>query len=76
MAYEGELMTSCPVTMFDFSRAYAVIVSGAKFNPYGHMLLNTGGKWGKYFQVSDLYGYPRMMNEQKFQRYLRENKKL
>jgi hypothetical protein len=50
-------------------------VTGAKLNPYGHMLLNTGGKGGSYFQVSDLYGNPRMMNEAQFQRYLRENDK-
>lgn len=75
MAYEGELMTSCPAQVFDFRRAYAVIVSGARLNPYGHMLLNTGGKGGRYFQVSDKYGNPRMMNEEQFQRYLRENDK-
>ncbi|MBR1157506.1 hypothetical protein [Bradyrhizobium sp. JYMT SZCCT0428] len=75
MAYEGEQMTSCPAAMFDFSKAYAVVVTGAKFNPYGHMLLNTGGKGGKYFQVSDVIGNPRMMNEAQFQRYLRENNK-
>jgi hypothetical protein len=75
VAYEGELMTYCPATMFDFSNAYAVIVSGARFNPWGHMLLNTGGQGGSYFQVSDVYGNPRMMNEDQFQRYLSENNK-
>jgi len=73
MAYEGELMSSCRV--FNFRDAYAVIVSGARLNPYGHMLLNTGGRGGTYFQVSDVYGNPRMMNEEQFQRYLAENKK-
>jgi hypothetical protein len=73
MAYEGELMNSC--TMFNFRNAYAVIVSGARFNPYGHMLLNTGGKRGNYFQVSEVFGTPRVMNERQFQRYLDENKK-
>jgi hypothetical protein len=61
MAYEGELLNFCPATMFDFSSAYAVIVSGMKINPWGHMLLNTGGKGGQYFQVSDVYGDPRTM---------------
>jgi hypothetical protein len=75
MAYEGETLTYCPAEMFDFGNAYAVIVSGAKLNPYGHMLLNTGGKGGNYFQVSDVYGVPRMMNEEQFQRYLSENGK-
>jgi hypothetical protein len=75
MAYEGELMNMCPSAMFDFNRAYAVIVSGAKFNPWGHMLLNTGGQGGSYFQVSEVYGNPRMMDESQFQRYLSENGK-
>ena len=38
-------------------------------------LLNTGGPGGSYFQVSDVYGDPRFMNEAQFQRYLRENSK-
>lgn len=75
MAYEGEALSFCPAGMFDFGHAYAVIVSGARFNPYGHMLLNTGGKGGNYFQVSDVVGVPRMMNEAQFQRYLSENNK-
>ena len=75
MAYEGEPLTFCPNDMFDFDKAYAVVVSGAKFNPYGHMLLNTGGEGGTYFQVSDVYGVPRYMNEEQFQRYLTENNK-
>ena len=75
MAYEGELLTFCPEQMFQFGKTYAVVVSGAKFNPYGHMLLNTGGPSGMYFQVSDVYGDPRFMNEEQFQRYLTENNK-
>jgi hypothetical protein len=76
MAYEGELMTSCPAKMFNFGKTYAVIVSGAKWNPYGHMLLNTGGPGGIYVQVvTELRGQPRMMNEAQFQRYLREQNK-
>jgi hypothetical protein len=75
MAYEGELMTACPAQMFEFGATYAVIVSGARFNPYGHMLLNTGGPGGVYFQVSEFYGDPRFMTEVQFQRYLRENNK-
>jgi len=61
--------------MFDFRNAYAVVVTGARLNPFGHMLLNTGGKNGNFFQVSDLFGYPRMMNAGQFQRYLTENGK-
>ena len=76
MAYEGELLTYCPATMFDFSRTYAVLVSGARLNPYGHMLLNTGGSGGRYFHVSDVYGNPRTMDELQFQKYLSDNKKI
>jgi hypothetical protein len=75
MAYEGELMMSCPPQMFKFGRTYAVVVTGAKFNPYGHMLLNTGGPGGTYFQVAGIFGEPRFMNEPQFQRYLKENDK-
>src|SRR5437879_9529957 len=75
MAYEGEELRQCPEQMFKFGTTYAVIVSGAKLNPYGHMLLNTGGPVGTYFQVSDIYGVPRFMNEGQFQRYLKENDK-
>ena len=75
MSYEGELLTQCPSSMYDFSRTYAVLVSGARLNPYGHMLLNTGGRGGRYFHVSDLYGNPRTMDQQQFQRYLSSNSK-
>src|SRR5580704_14158487 len=75
MAYEGEILTSCPSHMMRWHTVYAVIVSGAKLNPYGHMLLNTGGPGGLYFQVSEVYGQPRFMNEMQFKRYLNENNK-
>lgn len=75
MAYEGELLNHCPAGMFNFARTYAVIVTGAAFNPYGHMLLNTGGPNGRYFHVSDVHGQPRMMTEAQFQLYLADNHK-
>ncbi len=75
MSYEGELLMQCPAGIFDFARTYAVLVSGAQFNPYGHMLLNTGGPGGRYFHVSDVYGRPRAMTEAQFQRYLTSNSK-
>lgn len=75
MNYEGEILTQCPAGMYDFSRTYAVLVSGARLNPYGHMLLNTGGPGGRYFHVSDVFGRPRTMTETEFQRYLASNKK-
>jgi hypothetical protein len=54
-------MTRCPVQMLPWGRTYAVVVSGARLNPYGHMLLNTGGPGGTYFQVSEVYGQPRFL---------------
>ena len=75
MPYEGETMASCPSEMFNFGRTYVVIVSGARFNPYGHMLLNTGGPGGIYFQVAGVSAQPRLLNEQQFKRYLKENDK-
>jgi hypothetical protein len=61
--------------MFNFGRTYAVIVSGMKGNTYGHMLLNTGGPSGTYFQVSEFHGQPRFMNGEQFNRYLKEQGK-
>lgn len=81
MAYEGELLTYCPVQMFDFSNAYVVVVSGDGINRWGHMLLNTGGPQGNYFQVvagsglGAVYATPRYMDAAGYQRYLRETGK-
>lgn len=68
-------MHQCMAIPFDFANAYAVVVSGASWNPCGHMLLNTGGKAGYYFHVAEVRGFPRYMNGQGFQRYLKEEKK-
>jgi hypothetical protein len=76
MAYEGEELNYCPPKMFDFTKAFAVVVSGASFNPYGHMLLNTGGRIGMYFQVAGVNTRPLFMNETGYQRYLSETKKI
>lgn len=75
MAYEGEELLMCPKDMFDFTHAYAVVVSGDRLNPWGHMLLNTGGIGGIYFQVAGIRKCPRYMSEAGYQLYLRENKK-
>jgi hypothetical protein len=84
MPYEGEILRECPGRMFDFSRAYAVVVSGDDLIPYvfrnkwGHTLLNTGGPGGYYFQTGGPwpYDFPRMMNEAQFHRYLEEHAKI
>jgi hypothetical protein len=84
MAYDGELLTYCPRDL-DFSVTTGVVVSGANWNPCGHMLLCCGNSsstsW--YFHVSgqgldELYGvyaYPKFMREADYARYLRENSK-
>jgi hypothetical protein len=71
--YIGEIMMLCPMEPFDFRRAHAVIVSGASWNPCGHMLLNTGGGW--YFHVAERKGYPRFMREPGYRRYVAEHRK-
>ena len=75
MAYEGEELNFCPADMFDFKAASAVIVSGDGPNKWGHMLLNTGGVGGKYFQVAGVVVRPRYMDEAGYQRYLTETGK-
>ena len=75
MAYEGDELNFCPPHMFDFRRASAVIVSGDRPNKWDHMLLNTGGKGGMYFQVAGVIARPRYMNEAGYQRYLKETGK-
>jgi hypothetical protein len=73
MAYEGDHINFCQA--FDFTRSYAVVVSGAKWNPCGHMLLNTGGGGGWYFHVAEARGRPKFMGEDGYKRYLAENGK-
>jgi hypothetical protein len=75
MAYEGEELRFCPLGMFDFSRTNAVVVSGDGPNKWGHMLLNTGGDDGMYFQVAGVRTRPRYMDAAGYGRYLAETKK-
>lgn len=71
--YLGETMYQCLITPFDFRVTKAVVVSGAPWNPCGHMLLNTAGGW--YFHVAEIRGRPRYMREEGYKRFLRENHK-
>jgi len=73
MAYEGDVLLFCPAKPFAVAQAYAVIVTGD--TSWGHMLLNTGGVGGTYFQVAGVHSCPRYMNETGYQRYLRETGK-
>ena len=75
MAYEGQLLTYCPVISFDFGNTYAVVVSGSGPNFCGHLILNLGGRGGNYFHVAGIVTQPRMMNQSGYDRYLRENRK-
>jgi hypothetical protein len=75
VAYEGEELNFCPPQMFDFSNAWAVVVSGDGPNKWGHMLLNTGGSRGMYFQVAGVIVRPRYMDEAGYKRYLAETGK-
>ena len=85
MSYEGEILTMCPADI-DFSNTSAVVVSGASWNPCGHMIFCCGtdsaNSW--YFHVAgqgvrEAFGvraYPKFMRgDENFMRYLRENHK-
>lgn len=88
MAFEGDQLTVCPPDI-NFTVTEAVVVSGATWNPCGHMLLccgsNSGDAWyahvagiagnGGGLHVAGVYGYPAFMREEGYQRYLKENKK-
>jgi hypothetical protein len=77
MAYEGEILHFPPPPhMFEFTRTSAVVVSGDGPNKWGHMLLNTGGVGGMYFQIAGVIAQPRYMNETGYRRYLRETGKV
>ena|SRR5215475_7485689 len=75
MAYEGEYLLYCPVNPFDLGHANAVVVSGDWPNTWGHMLLNTGGIGGMYFQVAGVHAVPRYLTEEGYRRYLKETGK-
>lgn len=75
MAYEGEAMNYCPAVPFDFSRTFAVVVSGDFPNPCGHLILNLGGPSGWYFHVAGIWKSPRYMSATGYNRYLKENSK-
>lgn len=81
MAYEGIHLNECRARPFRWSDTYIVIVSGARWNPCGHTVLNSGGRGGYYFQVGGdgakaVYNKPLCMDESGFRRYLQENKKM
>jgi len=80
MGYHGEILTYTPGDL-DFTVVYAVIVSGDFPNPCGHALLFVPRQYGisssdgSYFQVAEMNGFPRIMSESGYYRYLRTNRK-
>jgi hypothetical protein len=85
MAYEGEILRACPADI-DFANTWAVVVSGAKANPCGHMLFCCGTSsddcW--YFHVAGqgvkeaigFYAYPKFMRgDENYNHYLTANDK-
>ena len=73
--YSGNVINYSPAKSYDFSRSYAIVVSGATWNPCGHLLLNVGGYGGWYFHIAETKGYPRLMDQLGYQRYIHENNK-
>jgi hypothetical protein len=84
MPYEGELLDYCPADL-DFTLTQAVVVSGASWNPCGHMILcaGTSSDTSWYFHIAGqgiselagIYAYPKFMREAGYNRYLDENGK-
>jgi hypothetical protein len=85
MTYEGEILLECPSDI-DFTNVWAVVVSGDKLNPCGHMLFCCGtsstDSW--YFHVAGqgvgelggIWGYPKFMRgDSNFYKYLASNGK-
>ena len=85
MTYEGEILAMCPSDI-NFANTWAVVVSGASWNPCGHMIFccgtNSADSW--YFHVAGqglkewggVRAFPKFMRgDQNFNRYLKENDK-
>jgi hypothetical protein len=85
MPYEGEILDNCPGDI-DFANTWAVVVSGASWNPCGHMIFccgtNSDDSW--YFHVAGqgvreavgFYAFPKFIrSDANFYRYLSENGK-
>ena len=76
MAYEGKHLSQCNLIPFPWHFAHIVLVSGAKWNPCGHAILNAGGAGGHYFHIAgDGYARPYYMDQAGYDRYLSESKK-
>lgn len=56
--YDGEELSMCLPQPFDFAHTTAVVVSGDRWNPCGHMLLKVGESVPYYFHVAGPYMGP------------------
>ena len=84
MPYDGDLLNYCPPGL-DFTLTQAVVVSGASWNPCGHMVLCVGtssaNSWYLHVagqgikELGGVYAYPKFMREAGYNRYLAENGK-
>ena len=85
MTYEGEILNVCPADI-DFTNTWAVVVSGATWNPCGHMLFCCGtsstNSWYCHVagqgvrEAMGFYAYPKFMRgDANFARYLADNGK-
>jgi hypothetical protein len=85
MSYEGDILQVCPSDI-DFANTQAIVVSGASWNPCGHMIFccgtNSEDSW--FFHVAgqgmgEIWGvraYPKFMRgDVNFARYLNDNGK-
>jgi hypothetical protein len=71
--YEGHHLAHSPVRAADFARETAVVaVTGARWNPCGHLLLNVGGRQGWYFHAVDIHAPPRAMGLAGYLQYLKD----
>ena len=67
--------------LLDFSRSHVVAVSGSGPNVCGHLLLYVDSNGSYYLhaatgdQLGGLRGYPRYMNKEGFERYMKESGK-
>lgn len=48
--YDGEGLSMCLPQAFDFANTTAIVVSGDRWNPCGHMLLKVGESVPYYFR--------------------------
>ena len=80
MAYEGDILVYCPGDLV-WDVVYAVVVTGTFPNPCGHALLFVpralaiSSSDGSYFQVAGANTFPRIMSQDGYARYLKDNKK-